>query len=133
MEVVTKVAELLEGVIQHTHFVSLALGLIISTCFTQLAKYPVRVWFYRKGLDPLSRLTPEIEVEFHRWLVRLVAVVSGALGTFLTWPDGTLSYKLVWSLAVGLASPGIYALACHWWPWLGEKTTADKIIEPPKP
>lgn len=131
MNTFTAIGTFFEGLLAQAHFVSILLGLVISTGFTQLAKYPVRLYFYRKGLDPLSRLTPEIEVEFHRWAIRLIAVVTGALGTFLTWPDGSLTYRLVWSIAAGLACPTLYAVTCHFVPWLGEKATADKVLDAP--
>lgn len=133
MEILTKIADVFDALLTHAHFASILLGLVISTGLTQLAKYPLRLYFYRKGADPLSRVTPEIEVEFHRWTVRLVAVLSGTLGTFLTWPDGSLAYRLVWSIASGLACPTLYSVVTHFVPWLGEKATADKVLEPPKP
>lgn len=124
------IAKFFEGLLTHVHFVSIVLGVVISTGFTQLAKMPIRLYFFRKGLDPQSPMTPEIEVEFHRWTVRLVAVVSGALATFATWPDGSFTYRLVWSIAAGVASPTLYAIVCHYIPWLGEKATADKALPP---
>lgn len=133
MGILTKIADVFDALMTHAHFASILLGLVISTGFTQLAKMPLRLYFYRKGLDPLSRVTPEIEVEFHRWTVRLVAVASGALGTFLTWPDGTLSYKLIWSLAAGLACPTLYSVVVHYVPWLADKASSDRMLDPPEP
>lgn len=133
MDILNDIARLVEGLIQHAHFVSIALGFVISAGFTQLVKMPLRLYFYRKGLDPESRLTPEIEVEFHRWTVRLISVLAGFAGTLATWPDGTWGYKLVWAAATGLACPTLYIVITHYIPWLGDKASADRALDPPKP
>lgn len=133
MSILNDIAKLIESLIQHAHFVSIALGFVISMGVTQLVKFPLRLYFYRKGLDPESKLTPEIEVEFHRWTVRLFAGLAGFVGTLATWPDGTWGYKLVWASAVCLASPTLYIVVCHFFPWLAEKATADRALDPPKP
>lgn len=131
MEIITAIGNFIEGLFTHAHLSSIVAGLLLSIGFTQLAKYPLRLLFHRKGLDPDSKLTPEIEVEFHRWVTRLIAVVAGIIGAFATWPDGSLTYRLVWSTATGLAAPAIYSIAVHFWPWLGDKASADRAIPPP--
>lgn len=123
------IAETFEALFKQAHFSSVALGLLISFGATQFLKYPLRWAFYRKGQDPKSSLTPEIEVEFHRWCVRALALVTGFLGTFFTWPDQLLKAKIVWAIAVGVSSPLIYIMVTKWWPWLGEKATADNVLK----
>lgn len=122
------VATYFEGLLSHVHFVSIVLGVVISTGITQVAKYPLRVMFYRKGLDPNSKLTPEIEVEYHRWWVRVIAVTAGAVTTFAMWPDEPWRFRLVWAIASGLACPTLYSITVHFFPWLGDKASADKAL-----
>ena len=124
------IAQTFEALFQQAHFSSVMLGLLISLGLTQFLKYPLRLLFHYLGQDPENSMTPEIAVGLHRWCVKAVAVLSGFGGTLLTWPDGSLKVRIVWAIAVGVSSPITYIVVTKFWPWLGEKATADKIIPP---
>jgi hypothetical protein len=133
MDTITAAAEFFEKLLAYGYFMAVVWGFAVSQALTQILKYPLRRHFYAKGQDPYSPVTPEIEVAHHRWWVRVIAFGSGFATTLAIWPDDALAVRIVVSVAVGGLSPLLYQVVTHWWPWLGEKATADRALPPPLP
>jgi hypothetical protein len=133
MELITQVAQFFEALLAHAHFLSIVLGMIVASGVAQWAKYPVRRWFYSRGRCDESRIPANQEAEFHRWCIRSIAGVVAFAVTFATWPDPVMSWRVVWSLATAALTPLTYQIVTHFWPWLGEKATADRGLPPVMP
>lgn len=133
MDTITALAKFFETLLAYGYFMAIVWGLAVSQGVTQVLKYPLRRFFYARGQDPYNPMTAEIEVAHHRWWVRVIAFASGFSTTFAIWPGDSLAVRIVVSVAVGGLSPLLYQVVTHWWPWLGEKATADRVLPEPLP
>lgn len=92
---------------------AIVVALVISWCWTQATK-GLRLW------RPLTDAQ-------HRWATRFGALLSGALPAFVLWPVHDAS-AVVMAIAVGMASPFLYALAVRLavrkWPFLEQLVSA---------
>jgi len=124
--------ELFEGFLKQAHLVSIFLGLVLSFGVTQWVKSAIRLRYHKRAADPQDRMTEEESIARHRLVVRTVACLTGLIATFLTWPDGSVQYRIVWALTVGFASPTIYwivlRIAARRWPDLAAAVSSDSKL-----
>ena len=77
------------------------------------------------------QLSMNMTDEQHKKRVRLIAIVLGAIPTFVLWPIHTAA-STIWALCVGLASPAAYLSAMkilyHFFPWLENKVSARPVV-----
>lgn len=130
--IVNGAGELVEGLLAHAHLMSIVLGLALSFGLTQWSKGFIRLAYYRRARNPHDAMTEAESLARYRLAVRSIAILTGVIATLLTWPGGPWTHRIVWSLAVGAASPTAYwiltRVAARYWPEVAEYVSADSKL-----